>query len=404
MYFIKKFIDPKNILVIEIWTYKVKIACCQYKNNEITVLWYAEQRQEQTNIIAWEIASIEWVWESINACLEKLYKEIEVIPKEIIINIASNLVFSFATKLNYTRGSKNDKIDISELDNIIWKIEKQALKKAKLQINKQTWYNDVDTKLITSTITDLQIDWLKVVNPIWFVWENVELSVLNVFIPASRYNILTSLARNLSKKIDSIIPVEISIPKLFEKSNYAFEDVLFINVWFNKTSFILQKKWVIMWFSKIDIWINELIKYIKSKHSQITTIEILKKLDDENSFIEEKKQFLSIWEEWLYISLKDLLPNILIPTNICMLGEWNYNFLKNWLNPETLAKNNMHCIKKFNFIENEFEYKDLIKGKTDFIKNNNLSLVSMILAWNEISSQKTNIVVKIINNFLKKNT
>ena len=103
MYFIKKFIDPKNILVIEIWTYKVKIACCQYKNNEITVLWYAEQRQEHTNIISWEIASIEWVWETIEACLEKLYKEI----RSYIKNISSNELVASSENKKYQKTIKS---------------------------------------------------------------------------------------------------------------------------------------------------------------------------------------------------------------------------------------------------------------------------------------------------------
>jgi hypothetical protein len=46
----------------------------------------------------------------------------------------------------------------------------------------------------------------------------------------------------LGKNILSIIPLEFSLPKLLEESEYAFEDVVFIDICNTKTSVISQKK------------------------------------------------------------------------------------------------------------------------------------------------------------------
>jgi len=97
-------------------------------------------------------------------------------------------------------------------------------------------------KLITSSITNIKIDNFSISNPIGFTGENVVLSTLNIFIPSSRYNIIQMIARHLNKNILSIIPLEFSLPKLFENTEYAFEDIFFIDIGNTKTSLIIQKK------------------------------------------------------------------------------------------------------------------------------------------------------------------
>ncbi len=45
MSFISKIIPSKKVVLIDVGTYKVKIALCEYKNNEINILGYCEKKQ-----------------------------------------------------------------------------------------------------------------------------------------------------------------------------------------------------------------------------------------------------------------------------------------------------------------------------------------------------------------------
>lgn len=401
MSFISKIIPSKKVLIIDVWTYKVKVAVCEFKNWEINIVNLAEKKQEITNIYGSEIANIEWVTDTISSVIDKALKNYNFNPKNIIINIPTSTIVSCWEKIDYERMDKNNEIDLNELDYIIWKIENKALNIAKNEIVKKTWFLDVDMKLITSSITEISIDWLKVSNPIWFTWKNISLSTLNIFIPVSRYNIIQTISNHLNKNISSIIPLEFSIPKLLIWSEYSMDDVLFLDIWNSKTSIIIQKKWVTIWFDRIEIWMNDLIKKIKKNHN-LTTINILKNIDDKK-FEKEKNEFLEVWETWLVISIKEILKeNINIPTNILITGWWNLDFIKERFKNIDLSQYMLYLAKEFNFINIDL---DSLSINTNWIEFNssNLWLLSLIIATKDIVESKQNKVLDLLKNFLDQN-
>lgn len=402
MSFINKIIPSKKVILIDVWTYKVKTALCEYKNHEITVVSYAEKRQENSDIIWSEIANIEWVSDTIEKTLDRLLKDSKLNPNDIIINIPTSTIVSSWKTLNYSRESFEENISVQELDFIIGKAEKEALDEAKIEIQNKTWYSEVDMKLITSSITDINIDGFRVTNPIWFTGKNINLSVLNIFIPASRYNIINTIWSFLEKNILSIIPLEFSLPKILSWSDYAYDDVIFIDVWNTKSSLIVQKNWVIIWFDKINLWINDLIKSIKEKTWE-TTIEIIKNIQKEDKYQNEKKEFLEVFEEWFVITLKEILKSNLVPYKILLSGWWDNNFLREHLLKINLSKHTLHSIKPFSFINIDFEKDIKINWDKKIFDKTNIWLLSMIIASKEIVQYKNNPILSIIRNFLDKN-
>jgi cell division protein FtsA len=402
MSFINKIIPSKKIILIDVWTYKVKTALCEYKNNEITVVSYAEKRQENSDIIWSEIANIEWVSDTVEKTLDRLLKDSKLNPNDIIINIPTSTIISSWKTLNYTRENFDENITIEELDYIIAKAEKEALDEAKIEIQNKTGYSEVDMKLITSSITDINIDGFRVTNPIWFTWKNINLSVLNIFIPASRYNIINTIGSFLWKNILSIIPLEFSLPKILSWSDYAYDDVIFVDVWNTKSSLIIQKNWVIIWFDKINLWINDLIKSIKEKTWE-TTIEIIKNIQKEDKYQKEKKEFLEVFEEWFIITLKEILKSNLVPYKILLSGWWDNNFLREHILKINLSKHTLHSIKPFSFINIDFEKDIKINWEKKVFDKTNIWLLSMIIASKEIVQYKNNPILSIIRNFLDKN-
>lgn len=402
MSFISKIIPSKKVILVDVGTYKVKIALCEYKNNEINILEYWEKKQEASDIIGSEIANIEWVSNTIALALDKLLREKNINPNDIIINIPTSTIISSGKNLSYTRSAADENISIEELDYIVAKAEKEALKEAKTQIYNKTWYSEVDMKLITSSITDINIDGFKVTNPLGFTGKNINLSLLNIFIPASRYNIINTIGNFLEKNILSIIPLEFSLPKVLSSWDYAFDDVLFIDIWNTKSSLIIQKAGVIIWFDKINLWMNDLIKTIKEKTGG-TTIEVIKNIQINEKYLEEKKEFLSVWEEGFIISIKDILQANLVPYKILLSGWWDNNFVREHISKIDLRKYTLHSLKPFSFINIDFEKDIKINGDKKVFDKTNIWLLSMIIASKEIIQYKNNPILSIIKNFLEKN-
>ncbi len=402
MSFIKKLISWKKVLVIDIWTYKIKIALCEYRNQTVHIFDFATKKQEWKDILSWEIWDIQWVSETINFLIKKLSQK-NNLPKDIVINIPTSSIISVWKTIKYKREKKEEKINIKELDNIIWRIEFQALEEAKKEIKQKSWYLDVDMKLITSSITNILIDNFKISNPIGFTWKEVDISTLNIFIPYSRYNIIDSIASNIWKNILSIVPNEFSIPKMIEYTDYKEDDIVFIDVWNSKTSIIVQKKWVIIWINRIEIWIKDLIQNIKNNSNE-TTVDIIQKIQEKNSYLEEKNDFLKVWNIWLFIWIKEILKSNLIPHKI-FLSWWGANdFIKENFKNISLQDFELHTIKPFTFINIDFK-KDLeiLSENEDIFDKTNITLLSMILQTKEIINTNNNQVLDILKNFLEQN-
>lgn len=402
MSFINRLIPSKKIILIDVGTYKIKTVLCEYKNNEVSLLSYAEKRQDNSHIIGSEIASIEWVSDSIEIAIGKLLKNTNIDPHDIIINIPTSSIISSQKYISYIRTKPDENITLEELDYIISKAERESLNEAKLDIKNRTWYNEVDMKLITSSITNMTIDDFKVSNPIWFTGKEIHISILNIFIPASRYNILTTIANYLWKNILSIIPLEFSMPKILWNTDFVYDDVMFIDIGNTKSTLIIQKAGVILWFDKIDIGINDLVKSVKEKTWE-TKFEIINNLQKDIYYTLEKKEFLSVWEEWFILTIKEILKTNLVPYKIFLSGWWDNVFIREYIKHIDLNKYSLHSLKPFTFIDINIE-KDIniLWDKKHFDKTS-YGIVSMILASCEMINYKKNPVLSLVRNFLEKN-
>ncbi len=402
MWFITKMFARKQILILDIWNYKVKAWVCILENKKIRLISYAEKRQNREDFIAWEISDIEWITETIGDALEKIKKDLGEIPADVIINIPSNKINTVTSRVDYSRKKQDDFISIPELDTIIHKTEYSNLEKARKEIEEKTGYIDTDLKLVTSSITRMLIDWLQVNNPIWFTWKNIVIDTLNIFIPLSIYNVVKVIAKEINLNLVSIVPLEFSIPKILEKTEYRDKDVLFIDIGSFRTNITIQKSGSIIGLDLLTIWIQDLISLIKSKDDNLTSPEIIKKLDEKNFFESEKKEFLDIWLDWVSMLLKEILKEDICPSNIFLLGWWNNEFIKEYLVGIDTKKIWLKTIRNFSFIEidkkrfEKYTIKDILLDKT------NIWLLSQVIVAGEILNNRDDLIVDRLKQIIAK--
>ena len=387
-------ITPKIIWIIDIWTYKIRVWICKFQNRELELIWYWEKRQDFKNIDAiQDFTNIKLICENIslaikkaeNNCNDSIKKDEKIVVKNIILNIPFEEIFLESNSVNYIRKTSDDNIyenlkliDKKELLNIFKYIEDISIRKNYKKINELSWYNPEDIRLIIWWITKILIDKEKTINLLNTSPKEINISILNIFIPESRYEIIKSIGRSINKNIVKIIPSEFAIMQLFDTK----KDIVIIDLWSYYTSIIVKKNDQILWIRKISIWINSLIKEIKKNYKK-TNIDIINSID-KDLYLEEKEKFLKIFKNILMITLEDLLGKFICPNDFFMTGWWSNDFIKKYLNNIDLNKNNLKIVNNINFINPKIEYQEgsntsEISIETNYSKSN-LNIYAMMMS------------------------
>lgn len=391
MNFIKKEIIAETIWIIDIWSYKIRAWICNFKNWELELIWYWEKRQDTKYIKSWEVVNLEWLCKNIEFALKKAEQKAKIKTEKMIINISFKEVFIKTLKLNYRRKEKYEKIDKNELDTIIKKVEKKIISEHLDEIKNESWYNKSNLKLILSNISRIQIEKIDTKKLLWQHWENITLSILNIFIPLSQYDLLEYIEEYLNRKIVKIIPSEYSITKLFKKK----DNIVILDIWNYHTSIIIKKEWQIIWVSKIPVWIWNLVKSIR-KGNDVSKIDIINSMD-ENIYADEKIDFLEIFEECLVAGIDKVLWDNICPHNFFVSWWWGNIFVKNFIKQIQFQKQWIKIIKEVKFVEPRIKYLENISS------NSNLNIISMMMTtlefikkWKDPVSESLRKLIKTI--------
>lgn len=389
MNFVQQKIEAKIIWIIDVWTYKARVAITQYKNRDLELIWYWEKRQDFINNCQ---ENISWITEAIKSSIKKAEYNWNTKINEIIINIPFQELFLESSKINYIRKNIDKEIDIEELNEIIKEIKEIALKKAFRNIKNNYSYDKNQLKLIICNISSILIDKIDTKELIWKNPKEINISMLNIFIPDTKYEQIEKIAQNIDKKIIKIIPSEYSIAKL----DYNKKDVVIIDLWSCHTSVIVKQNENIIWAKKISVWIRELIKDVCKKYSK-TRVEVIDTIDLD-LYLEEKEKFLEIFRDVIIISLEEILWDKICPDNFFMIWWWSNKFVKKYIWEINFNDFWLRIAKNITYITPNIEYLDDIDSS-----RSNLNIYSMMKCSLDFIKRKKDpiedILKKIMNDY-----
>ena len=369
MPFTQKKIAPKIIWIIDIGSYKIRVWICKIYNNELNLIWYWEKRQNSDDIVMHEFVNLEWICDNINLAIEKAEIDAGIVIQDIIINIPFEEIFFETSQINHIRQNSKISIDKKELIEMMQDVEYQALKKHYKHIRSTSGYTKKDLRLIIWGISELKVDKQKTKKLLKLSPKEVNISLLNIFIPETKYETIQTIWRVLCKNIKKIIPSEFAITKLFKKK----QDVVIIDLWSTQTSIIVKKDNKILWVEKHAFWIDSLIKKIRQNYNR-TKIEIINTID-QDIYELEKKEFLEIFENILVISLEEILWETICPSDFFMIWGGSNKFLRDYLSQANLNQHNLKVAKDISFITPTIEYFDNIDSS-----KSNLNIYSMMMS------------------------
>ena len=214
-----------------------------------------------------------WVSLSIERSMIQASQKVDAIPKDVILWFSSSQFISDYTTTQYLRKSASA-ITMSEIDDMVKKVEKSSFDRVRTRAKNVYGITHDDLKLVSSTITAIEIDGKQVTNPVGFTGGKVRLSLLNIFAPASEFNIVRSIASHIGKNIISLIPIPLVFPKILEKADYMWITACVVDIGFLHTTIIAIRDNSVIALETFPFGSQMLQELISSAHPELTLLQI----------------------------------------------------------------------------------------------------------------------------------
>lgn len=194
------------------------------------IIGVGRERQKLGDMQSGGVTSIEGVVETSEKAILKAKKEAQILPDQVILGIAGELVKGTTTTVHYERAKPKSKIDLSELKNIIHKVQWKAFDKVRKQLSWETGHDEIDVKLINAAIVDVKIDGYKITNPLGFQGKDVTVSIFNAFAPLIHLGALQTIATELDMDLLSIAAEPYAVARCTGVEDSVEFSAIFIDV------------------------------------------------------------------------------------------------------------------------------------------------------------------------------
>ncbi|MFC1616364.1 cell division FtsA domain-containing protein [Patescibacteria group bacterium] len=198
---IKKKASDGHFLALDIGTDVIKALICVAEGDKCKVLGIGRKHQRLGDMQNGVVTDIASVISNCHSAIREAEKTAGIVPPQMILGISGELVKGATNCTSYVRREANKKIDLSELKNIVHKIQWRAFDVVRSQLAHETGFNEIDVKLVNAAIVDVRIDGYKVTNPIGFQGKEVTLSIYNAFAPLVHYGALQTIAAEIDKEL-----------------------------------------------------------------------------------------------------------------------------------------------------------------------------------------------------------
>jgi cell division ATPase FtsA len=136
------------------------------------------------------------------------------------------------------------------------------------------------------------------------------MSVLNIYGLASEYNILRSIVSSIGKNIISIVPTPLLLPKLTEKTDFAYTSNLFVDIGYTHMTIASLDEGEFRYFETFPIGSKMLIDIIADSHGDLSYTQIESILMRTHPTTEERELRKSLAKEYFSYVIDALISTI----------------------------------------------------------------------------------------------
>lgn len=223
---------PVGVLIVDIGTELVKALVCRVdaEAGKMRIYGVGKQKQRLGDMYNGGIIDIENVMNNVRRAVQEAEQQAKMRTQQVVLGIAGELVKGTTITVEYERERPDDTITLSELRNLVHKVQWRAYERARKELSFETGYSEVEVKLVHSSLVDIRIDSYRVANPIGFKGRHVQVGIFNAFAPLVHFESLVAIAEGLQRELLSVIVEPYSVSRCFEMEDGGDMSAIFIDI------------------------------------------------------------------------------------------------------------------------------------------------------------------------------
>jgi len=222
----------KYYLALDIGTEFVKCLIFRVDENEGKgiIIGAGKQRQKLGDMQSGAITDIGGVVDNCEKAITRAEKMAGVSTEDCIIGIAGELVKGATTAVHYERLNPKEKIDFSELNKILNKVQYEAFEATRKQLAWETGYKEIEVRLVNAAVVDVKVDGYPVINPIGFQGKDVSVGIYNAFAPLVHLGAMETVVSELGLNLISIAAQPYAVARCMGSEESTEFNAIFIDV------------------------------------------------------------------------------------------------------------------------------------------------------------------------------
>lgn len=225
-----KKIEDKYAIVLDIGTEFAKSLIFKVEDGRGIVVGAGRQRQRLSDMQGGAVTDIHGVVRNCQKSLERAAAQAQIMPTQVIMGIAGELVKGNTTTIKYTRPDPKSKITLDELKDIISRIQRRSFDRARQILAWETGHAEVDVKLVNAAVVDVKIDGHKVTNPLGFQGREVQVGVFNAFAPIVHLGAIQTISEELGLDLLGIVADPYALAKSVGPKESTEFSAIFIDI------------------------------------------------------------------------------------------------------------------------------------------------------------------------------
>jgi len=330
---------PEGIIALDIGTESIKAILFVIEdklnpNNEVigkraVVKGVGKSSASFSDIQNGMINDIDSIIRRCKTAIQKASQMARIKPERMVLGIAGDFIKGNTSSITYKRQKDDQKINLSELSNIIHKTEWKAFADDRKKLSEELGFSEIDFKLISSSIIEITIDGYKVSNPLGFQGKEVVLKVFNSFSSTGQYEAIQNIIDQIGIEKTEIVSEPFAVSRSIHFGDTDAQSTIFIDIGGGITDIAVIENGSVIGTKMFAIGGRSLTKRIALElNLSLNEAEKLKhaytnnKLEPKSKKIIENilKSDLELWLEGFTLTLAEFTDIKALPSKILLAG------------------------------------------------------------------------------------